>query len=488
MNARTLGYAGVVLLVAAAVIRLVVPGSGAAALGVAVAGTASFLVYFLRSGSEMQRFLDRRSTREGGSVFGMTVFVIGTLILVNLLGARFRWHQDITADRRFTPAPETVSAIEAAPEPPEVWVFHPEGSEAQAALRELLEAARLETSRLHYHIVDPERDPADAIRFGLTDFATVVQVGENRTTVTGWTEVDLLSGILRATSAEKSNVGFLSGHGEAFLGDTEAHGLRQAGMFLDTRGFALARIDLLKGGTLADADLLVVAGPRVPLEAAEVDSLLAFLQRGGSMLVLLDPAHPVTLEPVLEPMGLRFDPRFVSDPDQRDPQVILPADLSAHPAVLDLRNRRIQPALRGAGEVTHADPPEGRTASLLYTGNRARPVGDATAPPTRRALAAAAERRFPGEEEGSPARMVVVGDSDFLTNAMLGVLGNGDLYIGAVQWLTEREDLVAVRPRARTDRPVVVSRQQGRALMVLLSGLLPVSLLVLGGVVWWKRR
>jgi hypothetical protein len=206
------------------------------------------------------------------------------------------------------------------------------------------------------------------------------------------------------------------------------------------------------------------------------------------MLVLLDPAHPVTLEPVLEPMGLRFDPRFVSDPDQRDPQVILPADLSAHPAVLDLRNRRIQPALRGAGEVTHADPPEGRTASLLYTGNRARPVGDATAPPTRRALAAAAERRFPGEEEGSPARMVVVGDSDFLTNAMLGVLGNGDLYIGAVQWLTEREDLVAVRPRARTDRPVVVSRQQGRALMVLLSGLLPVSLLVLGGVVWWKRR
>jgi ABC-type uncharacterized transport system involved in gliding motility auxiliary subunit len=67
-------------------------------------------------------------------------------------------------------------------------------------------------------------------------------------------------------------------------------------------------------------------------------------------------------------------------------------------------------------------------------------------------------------------------------------LGNGDLFLGAVRWLGERQDLVSIRPRPRSNRPVVVSRQQGRALMVLLVGLTPLGVLAAGAVVWWRRR
>jgi ABC-type uncharacterized transport system involved in gliding motility auxiliary subunit len=84
--------------------------------------------------------------------------------------------------------------------------------------------------------------------------------------------------------------------------------------------------------------------------------------------------------------------------------------------------------------------------------------------------------------------MVVVGDVDFATNSGYDVLGNGDLFQGSLLWLTEEEEVIELRPRPRTSRPVVISRQQGRALMVLLTGLLPVGLLVAGTVVWWRRR
>ena len=64
----------------------------------------------------------------------------------------------------------------------------------------------------------------------------------------------------------------------------------------------------------------------------------------------------------------------------------------------------------------------------------------------------------------------------------------GDFFLASVQWLAEEESLIELRPRARTSRPVVVARQQGRALMVVLAGLLPLSILAAGAVVWWRRR
>jgi ABC-type uncharacterized transport system involved in gliding motility auxiliary subunit len=84
--------------------------------------------------------------------------------------------------------------------------------------------------------------------------------------------------------------------------------------------------------------------------------------------------------------------------------------------------------------------------------------------------------------------MVVVGDSDFATNAMVHTLANGDLFLSAVQWLVEDQETVAIRPREPTNRPVVVSRQQGRALMVILVGLLPLAVLGAGALTWWRRR
>ena len=77
---------------------------------------------------------------------------------------------------------------------------------------------------------------------------------------------------------------------------------------------------------------------------------------------------------------------------------------------------------------------------------------------------------------------------NFPTNNFFDALGNGDLFMGLIRWLGEEESLIELRPRPQTNRPVVLSRQQGRALMVLTVGLLPLSVLLSGTVVWWKRR
>jgi ABC-type uncharacterized transport system involved in gliding motility auxiliary subunit len=143
-------------------------------------------------------------------------------------------------------------------------------------------------------------------------------------------------------------------------------------------------------------------------------------------------------------------------------------------------------ALPGVGELIPERGREGvRQATLLRTGPSTSVAGAPEAEKRERIIVLAAERAGEGER---PARVVVAGDADFPTNNFFGVLGNGDLFLGLLQWLGEEESLIELRPRDRTNRPVVLRRQQGRALMVLVVGLLPLSVLVAGTVVWWKRR
>jgi len=142
------GYAGLIALGLALLLRVLVIGSGTPALGLAVLGGLLLLVYFVRAGQSVDRFLSRRSTQAGGTVFGTTLFVIGIAILVNAIGSRVGARVDLTQDRIFTVASETRAALKAAPVAPEVWVFYPENSGPAESWRTLLEGAQAADPRL----------------------------------------------------------------------------------------------------------------------------------------------------------------------------------------------------------------------------------------------------------------------------------------------------------------------------------------------------
>ena len=479
------GYAGLAVLGLALLLRVLVIGSGAPALGLAVLGGLLLLVYFVRAGQSVDRFLSRRSTQAGGTVLGTTLFVIGIAILVNAIASRVGARVDLTQDRIFTVAPETRAALKAAPVAPEVWAFYPENSAPAEAWRTLLEGAQAADSRLRFHIVDPAREPIQTVRFDLRTYATVVTVGDRFETVTGMDEESFLSALLHASRRERPGVGFLEGHGERSMSGGRPEELRSAALALDQRGYHPVNLDLLRGDRLDSMAVVVIASPETPLSAPEIDTLRAFERRGGRLLVALDPASSMALASLLEPAGLRYVPAFVSDPDQRDPELLYLDGFTSHKVVKLLDERRIQVLFAGAGEIELVKTGSGwKEASLILSGSRSRIAGVASSEPRSRVMAAAAE----STEGRTPARMLVFGDADFFTNRYFDLIGNGDLFLSSIEWLADREQSIALRPRARTNRPVVVSRQQGRALMVVMAGLLPLGVAGAGFATLWRRR
>jgi hypothetical protein len=86
------------------------------------------------------------------------------------------------------------------------------------------------------------------------------------------------------------------------------------------------------------------------------------------------------------------------------------------------------------------------------------------------------------------SRIVVIGDSDFAGNNALGIQGNQDLFLNAVNWLAQQEDLIAIRPRDAQDRRITLTADDQQRVFLLSILVIP-GLVFAGGVYsWWRRR
>ena len=93
-----------------------------------------------------------------------------------------------------------------------------------------------------------------------------------------------------------------------------------------------------------------------------------------------------------------------------------------------------------------------------------------------------------GDAKKVEARVVAFGDSDFASNAALGVQGNKDLFLNSLNWLAQQENLIAIRPRDPEDRRITLTADQQRRIFYLTVLIVPGLILLAGVQTWWRRR
>ena len=109
----------------------------------------------------------------------------------------------------------------------------------------------------------------------------------------------------------------------------------------------------------------------------------------------------------------------------------------------------------------------------------------------RSLLVPAAEPAKNKEDEAKPTaetRLVVFGDSDFMTNGFFNASGDGDLALNSIAWLSEQEELVSIRPKSSQPRIVVLSRQQVLYYFFTIVAIAPIAITVAGVAIWWRRK
>ena len=266
-------------------------------------------------------------------------------------------------------------------------------------------------------------------------------------------------------------------------------------------------------GVPADADAVMVAGPKFAFPAPSVAALQAYLGKPGRLLLLLDPGAPTGLEGILAEQGVVVD----ADKIFRKVAMLTSGGLtqgvneetvgtrfSGHPAIRWVEN--VGGSLRfGASRsitikpVVVANPV--KAEMLVETSDRywakSWPLaggkksdfveGDDRKGPF--VVAAAVDGSVPGDKgKESPAlRAVVVGSASAFANQNISPL-EVDFMVNAVQWVLGRSDALGISPK--TPKDFSVSLDDGQQRMIMLSTLLGIPAVtgILGFLVWWRRR
>jgi len=241
--------------------------------------------------------------------------------------------------------------------------------------------------------------------------------------------VQALDGLL----TERGLLYFAEGHGERRIADRRITGLSQAAEALDSRGFRTAALDLASAKAVpADCQALVIAGPKKPLTPEARKAIAAYLDRGGSIAILLDPPSGVVpLADVLKRYGITVpDPKKVLEiAGSLTPPVAIAVELDTK---LDLtRHWAREPLVFYTATALEVAPPPAPAAFEALPVARAAEGGRGEKAP----CLVAAVRPKAG---GKGPKLLVFGDVDAFSNQLVRqVDSNAKLLADALSWLAE---------------------------------------------------
>ena len=91
-------------------------------------------------------------------------------------------------------------------------------------------------------------------------------------------------------------------------------------------------------------------------------------------------------------------------------------------------------------------------------------------------------------EKTKLSRLIILGDSDFASNQHFYNANNADLFLRSVVFLTLGTELVSIDRRVLPFRRLPIGEEEERIIRYSSIALLPLLVLVAGGIIWWRRR
>ncbi|QSV65767.1 MAG: ABC transporter [Aphanizomenon flos-aquae DEX188] len=502
--------------------------------------------------SQQNKWWQKRSTQSGTNAFVATLSVLVILGLINFLGIRYHLRLDLTDSQLFTLSPQSRELVSNLPETMKVWLF---SKEQNIQDRELLDNYHRQSNKFKFEYVDPQLKPGIAEKFGVKDYGEVYLEFQNKRQVVQiisenerLSEVKLTARLQQITSSKTAKIYFLQGHGEHPLSASKG-AISQAIQGLIDKNFITSGLNLAEQPQVPDdAAVIVVAGPQKELLTGEVTALQNYLNRGGNLLLMIDPNTNPKIDTILKDWGVRLDNRLAIDTSganlQLGPAAILVTEYGQHPITKDFgKNISVYPLTRPL----EIDSVSGIESMVLlktkpYPGSWAesdqkseklefnegkdlkgpltlgvaltRKLSNQTSPtptpiptnsptpiPTNSPTPIPTNSPTPIPTNSptpipinSPAtakesRLVVFGNSNFAVDGLFGQQLNGDVFLNSVSWLSQQDQqLLSIRPKEPKNRRIIISTFQANLLTISALFLLPLIGLVTGFIIWWKRR
>ena len=521
---QALGWVGVACVFVAVAVRFLLPDQQELWWWLAVVGLGLVIIHTLSQWRDVLAFAGRRQTKYGVLAGTSILLAVGILIATNYILSRQNKRWDLTSAQQYSLSDQTRRVLESLESPISILVFGRE--EEFPRFRDRLDEYAYTSSEVTVEYIDVDRNPVRARQYEIQSYGTIVFDYEGRVErVVSNSEQELTNALIKAVEGEERTVYFTQGHGERDPNNEDRNGYSAVREALRLDNFGIETVVIAQTGDIPeDASAVIVSGPSTDFLAAEADVLRSYLEEGGKVLLMLDPSEVEDAIPQPNLVGLVtewgaevgndvvVDASGMGQLLGTDASVPVAASYPPHAITENFNVLTAFPLARSIRPV--AGGTDGRIPEILIeTGPRSwaevnlaelatgevqlnEDAGDISGPVPIAVTVSQpiADNEVPpnddsdGDATPTESRFVVFGDSDFASNGVIGIQGNRDLILNAINWLAQQENLIAIRPREPEDRRITLTADAQARITWLSLLMLPGLILASGVYTWWSRR
>mgnify|MGYP000385542929 FL=1 len=488
--------------------------------------------------SQRSKWWKQRSTQAGTNAILATLAVLIVLGLINFLGIRYHLRTDLTETQLFTLAPQSRELLRNLPQPMKVWLFTRDQNYQD---QELLDNYRRQSPNFKYEYVDPQARPGLAEKFGVQHLGEVYLEFENKHQLVQTvndnerlSEIRLTNRLQQIISNNTAKVYFLQGHGELKITNSQTNtqnSITQAVQGLTDENFTALPLNLTENPQVPDdATVVIVAGPKQELFSGEVQALQDYLNRGGNLLLMINPNSNPKIDNLLKDWGVKLDNRLAIDISGQSlglgPAAPLVTEYGQHPITKQFGNGISLYPLARPLEITSVSGVE--STPLLRTkphpsswaesdqqseklefnegkdlkgpltlgvaltrklSTQVTPIPTSSPTSTSSPIPTPSPTNANSQPTTKESRLVVLGNSDFAKNGLFEQQLNGDVFLNCVTWLSQQDQQpLSIRPKEPTNRRITMSTAKANLLSISSLLLLPFLSFGAGAIIWWRRR
>lgn len=500
-------------MVVGAVAYMVTGDMSAPVAGLIWAGVLLSLLFVYVNFPEIRAALTGRSAKYGANAVLMVLVFTVILVIVAMMSMKYKMRLDLTATKRYTLSDQTLKILDSLDRDVEAIAFYRTDERTRQAMEDLLESYASESPRFTYWFVDPDKKPALAEKYGVTSYRTTLLRSGGREERIGYeSEEKITNALLKVTRDYMKSVYFLKGHGENSISSDRQDGYKAVKESLEKENFSVKELLLVEEEAVPeDCAVLVVSGPKRNLLPSELDKITAYIDGGGSVLFMLDPGTVPALVDYLGGYGFHVGDDIVIDTLSQvfGANYLVPvvtAYEKDHPITAEFnlmtffplaRSVAVQPnpeagiyMLASTGKSSWAETDrkslEDGKAEFDEDEDRKGPVPLVSVVLVETKVEGAKET--PEGERKTYAKLITVGDSDFVSNTHINLAGNRDFFLNIVSWLAEEADLISIRKKQEGITPVILTATQGR-LIFWVAVVMPPTLVGIAGLgVFFRKR
>jgi ABC-type uncharacterized transport system involved in gliding motility auxiliary subunit len=399
-------------------------------------------------------------------------------------------------------------------DPVKVKVFLLGNDTFDGPIKDLLRLYKAESSKFSYDYLILDKEPIEAKKYALQMPSLVFEMGKKSEVIT---YNDLFPGqapqpfsgeqrftqlLINMLAENQKKIYILTGH--------EGLTVETAGQFdqqLQSEGYTVESLNLVREGKIpTDADAIFALGPMVDWSDAERTLITQYLQGNGKLLLTLDYANGMAdqknVDGLLKDYGITNQRTIVlqlNDNLANNPLITVPY-FNEHKINEKLISSDKPTVLASSISLTDEDNQTKWTLTpLLKTSEFAfakkdrsiltkQDVALADLQQTDKDIGGPLNLAYAVESAEGKSKIVVVGNTMFLSDTFFSQYGNRDFAMNSVAWLTENENLVSIRPIEQSVVKEPLSSLQFMTISIGLLIVIPLTLLTIGIVIWWRRR